>query len=60
MAKTFEVGLRLALKHVHKYIGKYQPQLQANLTGPQYTALVSFLSCLLALLAALGEPTIGE
>lgn len=57
MAKTYEAGLRLLGKKVKKYSGKYQPQLQAHLTTPQYNAFVTFYNAVIALLAELGEPT---
>jgi len=59
MAKTYAVGLRLLLKSIHKYGTKYQPQLQANLTAPQYAALLTLLEAILALLELLG-PVIVE
>lgn len=60
MAKTYETGLRLLLKHANKYIGKYQPQLQANLTSEQYTALVAVLEAILALLKLLGAEIVND
>lgn len=60
MAKTYEGGLRLLLKAANKYIGRYQPQLQANLTGPQYSALVALLQAILALLQLLGPEIIDD
>lgn len=48
-------GLRTISAAAHRYSTRYQAQLQANLTGPQYTALLDFISCVAALLAALGK-----
>ena len=48
-------GLRSAAAIAHRYSTRYQSQLEANLTGPQYTALLDFISCVAALLAALGK-----
>ena len=53
--KLYIDGLRLIASKSHKYATRYQSQLQANLTGPQYTALLSFISCVAELLATLGK-----
>lgn len=59
MAKTYIPTLRFIVSRTHKYATRYQSQLSLGLTGPQYTALLSFISCCADLLAALGQPTIG-
>ena len=46
--KTYYVGARLVVERAHRYLTRWQAQLEANLTAPQYT-------CVLALIAALAE-----
>lgn len=58
--KMFDVGLRLVARRAYKYAVRYQTQLNAHLTAPQVAALASFISCVLALLVALGDETVGD
>lgn len=53
--KLYVDGLRFIAQKSHRYATRYQSQLQSNLTGPQYTALLEFISCVAALLATLGK-----
>lgn len=53
--KLYIDGLRSLAFSAHKYATRYQPQLSANLTTDQYTALLEFVSCCAALLAKLGK-----
>lgn len=53
--KLYVDGLRAAAFTAHKYATRYQPQLAANLTAPQYAALIDFITCVAALLAKLGK-----
>lgn len=53
--KLYIDGLRTIAAASHRYATRYQAQLQTNLTGPQYTALLAFISCVAALLAELGK-----
>lgn len=59
MAKTYTPQLRFIVQKVHKYATRYQGQLSVSLTGPQYTALLSFIACCADLLAALGPSPIN-
>lgn len=52
--RTYVPALRLVLYTAHKYATKYQAQLSANLTAPQYTCLVSTIAALADCLALLG------
>lgn len=56
--KLYIDGLRLIAAKSHQYATRYQPQLSANLTSDQYTALLEFISCCAALLAKLGPNVI--
>jgi len=57
MARTYLPTLRDLLHIVQVYISGHQPQLEANMTAPQVTALLAFISCLIDLVSALGaEP----
>jgi hypothetical protein len=56
--KLYIDGLRAAVFAAHKYGTRYQAQLSLNLTGPQYTALLSFVACCADLLAKLGANVI--
>jgi len=53
--KTYVFTLRLVLKEAHRYATRYQTQLSAHLTAPQYTCLVSTIQALADCLALLGE-----
>jgi hypothetical protein len=53
--KLYIDGLRFIAAKSHRYATRYQAQLETNLTGSQYTALLEFISCVAALLAALGK-----
>jgi hypothetical protein len=53
--KLYIDGLRFIAAKSHRYATRYQSQLESNLTGPQYTALLDFISCVASLLAALGK-----
>jgi len=44
--KTYIFGLSLVLKAAHKYMTRYQAQLQGSLTSEQYTCLVSTIEAL--------------
>jgi hypothetical protein len=57
--KLYIDGLRLGVSAAHKYATRYSPQLSVTLTAPQYTALLSFISCCAALLAELGKNVIS-
>jgi len=56
--KLYVDGLRLVAQSSHRYATHWQTQLQANLTGPQYTALLAFIVCVADLLTALGSKVI--
>jgi hypothetical protein len=56
--KLYVSGLRSAAYTAHKYATRYQPQLEGNLTSAQYNALLSFITCVAALLAELGKQPI--
>ena len=56
--KLYVSGLRTISYQAHKYATRYQPQLENNLTAPQYTALLAFIACVAALLAELGKQPI--
>jgi len=56
--KLYIDGLRFFAAKTHRYATRYQPQLESNLTAPQYAALLDFISCVAALLAALGKNVI--
>jgi len=56
--KLYVDGLRFIAGKSHRYATRYQSQLESNLTAPQYTALLSFISCVAELLAALGKNVI--
>jgi len=57
--KLYVSGLRIVAAESHKYATRYQPQLQSNLTVPQYTALLAFVACVAALLAELGKQPVN-
>lgn len=52
-------GLKLVLKPTMRYISRWQLQLQANLTTPQYQCVVAVLEAIVTCLSALpvDEPT---
>jgi hypothetical protein len=53
--RTYEPGLIFAAKTCRHYCTKWLPQLQSNLTEPQLAALNALISCLQALLLAMGS-----
>jgi hypothetical protein len=53
--KLYIDGLRFVAQKSHRYATRWQSQLEANLTGEQYTALLEFITCVAALLAKLGK-----
>lgn len=56
-SKVYWKGLRLVLGVAKRYIQKWDTQLQANLTTPQYECAVAVLDAILICLAALPENT---
>jgi len=44
--KTYIFGLSMILKAAHKYMTRYQAQLQGSLTEVQYACLVSTIAAL--------------
>jgi hypothetical protein len=52
--KLYVSGLRLALTQAHRYGTRYQKQLSLNLSGPQYTCLISTLAAIADCLQLLG------
>jgi hypothetical protein len=50
-------GLRLVLGVVQRYITKWQLQLQANLTTPQYECVVAVLDAIIICLSSLPVDT---
>jgi len=50
-------GLKLVLRGVQRYITKWQIQLQANLTTPQYQCVVAVLDAIITCLSALPVDT---
>jgi len=59
MAKTYVEGLRLVLAAAHKYGARWQTKLEANLTGDQYSCLVSTLAAIADCLVLLGQEHIN-
>lgn len=57
--KTYVEGLRIVLNAAHKYGTRWQPQLAANLTGDQYSCLLSTLTAILECLVLLGPQPIN-
>jgi hypothetical protein len=53
--KTYVYTLRIILKEAHRYATRYQTQLSAFLTAPQYACLVDTIQALASCLALLGE-----
>jgi hypothetical protein len=53
--KLYVDGLRFIAQKSHRYATRYQAQLESNLTGDQYAALIDFITCVAALLAKLGK-----
>lgn len=53
--KLYISGLRVVMQNAHRYGTRYQKQLSGNLTGPQYTCLVSTLAAIADCLALLGD-----
>jgi len=51
--KVYWKALRLVLGKVQRYIAKWQNQLQANLTTPQYECVVAVLEAVITCLQAL-------
>jgi len=53
--KTYVFTLRKVLQVAHKYATRYQTQLSAHLTAPQYACLVDTIQAVASCLALLGE-----
>jgi len=51
--RVYWIGLRLVLGTVKRYIQKWDLQLQANLTSPQYECAVAVLEAVIICLNAL-------
>jgi len=51
--KVYWKGLELILRPVKKYIQRWDVQLQANLTTPQYQCVVALLEAVITCLGAL-------
>jgi hypothetical protein len=56
-SKVYWIGLRATLNFSQKYIQRNQLQLQANLSAPQYTCVLSVLTAILDCLALLPTNT---
>jgi hypothetical protein len=54
--RTWEKGLYLVLNRSKHYITRWNPQLSANLTAPQYACVQDLLTAILACLALLVPP----
>jgi hypothetical protein len=59
MAKTYVEGLRLVLQAAHKYGTRWQTKLESNLTGDQYSCLLSTLTAIAECLVLLGPQHIN-
>jgi hypothetical protein len=57
-ARTYIPGLRFVLNRLYRYGTRWQTELEANLTTPQYECLTAVLSAVLECLVALGAPPI--
>lgn len=57
MDKVYWKGLKLILRPVMRYIQKWQLQLEANLTTPQYQCVVAVLEAIITCLGALPVDT---
>lgn len=57
--KTYVPGLRLVLNAAYKFGTRYDSQLSASLTAPQYTCLKDVLIALASCLALLGKTPIN-
>lgn len=55
--KVYWKALRLVLDQAKRYIQKWDLQLKANLTTPQYECIVAVLDAILTCLAALPSNT---
>lgn len=55
--KVYWKSLRLVLHRAERYIQKYDVQLEANLTAPQWDCVLAVLSAILECLQLLPENT---
>lgn len=58
--KVYWKALKLLLAPVKKYIQRWDTQLQANLTTPQYQCVVALLEAVIVCLGALPVDPVGE